>query len=277
MASAAICSKRVGAVGLVAATGAAVVEGDRAVGPRQRQPLQVPAVLVGAEALDQQHRRAAAATGDLVVDAGAVGRRRVRHVSSRPSPTAAASRARSRSGCRRTRRAAAGCAVGPGRPARARSVDRADGVRDGCVGPISMRADRPSGELAVAAGNTAVRVATAAPISAWSTRPTRRGCSVGDADITSSSPARSAPATSSGRASSPPRRRARAPIGAMSGRPTKRAGRPVSRVMARAAWIGGQRPPAGVDHDQRAGPRGETIDAADRPCSTAARPVDRRR
>ena len=54
--------------------------------PRQGQPLQVPAVLVGAEALDQQHRRAAAATGDLVVDAGPVGRRRIRHLSSRPSP-----------------------------------------------------------------------------------------------------------------------------------------------------------------------------------------------
>ena len=53
--------ERVGAVRLVAATGAAVVEGDRAVAARQRQPLQVPAVLVGAEALDQQHRRPAAA------------------------------------------------------------------------------------------------------------------------------------------------------------------------------------------------------------------------
>ena len=156
--------ERVGAVRLVAATGAAVVEGDRAVGPRQGQPLQVPAVLVGAEALDQQHRRAAAAAGDLVVDAGAVGRRRVRHVSSRPSrdsgsqssgvpvwvpPNSSSSRwmrcstwsasSSSISGPRRRR---------PGRIA----------------GPISMRADRPTASSPWPPGTPPARVATAAPI-----------------------------------------------------------------------------------------------------------------
>ena len=79
MASAAICSRRVAAVRLVAAPGAPVVEGDRLVAARQRQPLQVPAVLVGAEALDQQHRRPAPPARDPVVQPGAVLGGRVRH------------------------------------------------------------------------------------------------------------------------------------------------------------------------------------------------------
>ena len=65
--------ERVGPVRLVAAAGAPVVERDAAVPGSGGQALEVPAVLVGAETLDEQDRRAVGATGDAVVDAGAVG------------------------------------------------------------------------------------------------------------------------------------------------------------------------------------------------------------
>ncbi len=50
--------QRVGAERLVAAAGTPVVEGDRAVAAGEGRPLQGPAVDVGAEAVDQQHRLA---------------------------------------------------------------------------------------------------------------------------------------------------------------------------------------------------------------------------
>ena len=49
--------ERVGPVGLVAATGAPIVEGEGAERPGEPEPLQVPEMLVGAEALDEQRRR----------------------------------------------------------------------------------------------------------------------------------------------------------------------------------------------------------------------------
>ena len=81
--------QRVGAVRLVAAAGAAVVEGDRAIATGERQALQDPQVLVGAEALDHHHRRRAAAAGRAVVDADAVGGAHVGHQPNAPRSTPA--------------------------------------------------------------------------------------------------------------------------------------------------------------------------------------------
>ena len=64
---------RVHAERLVAASCAAVVERDHAVAASQREALHVPAVLVGAEALDHQHRGRAAPAECLVVKTSAVG------------------------------------------------------------------------------------------------------------------------------------------------------------------------------------------------------------
>ena len=59
--------------GLVAAAGTAVVERDDAVARREHEPLHVPAVLVGPEALDHQHRRCTGTAQHLVVQPDAVG------------------------------------------------------------------------------------------------------------------------------------------------------------------------------------------------------------
>ena len=95
-----------------------------------------------------------------------------------------------------------------GRRARARRAVHGDGAAGAPAVDSSMRALRVIGEIATAAGRTGEPTATAAPTRRWSMTPTACGSNTPAAPITTSSPARSAPATSSGRASRPPRRRA---------------------------------------------------------------------
>ena len=77
--------ERVLAEGLVAATRATIVERDRPVPGGQGDALEVPAVLVGTEALDQEHGWAARTAGLAVVQADAVGGSHVGHQTP-PSP-----------------------------------------------------------------------------------------------------------------------------------------------------------------------------------------------
>ena len=81
IASSAIWSSEYAPCGLSLRPEAAVVERDGVDRPGQPQPLEVPAMLVGAEALDEQHGRAASAARHAVVDASPVVSRRV-HVTS---------------------------------------------------------------------------------------------------------------------------------------------------------------------------------------------------
>jgi len=71
--------ERVLAVRLVAASRAPVVEGDAPVSRCGGESLEVPAVLVGAEALDEEDRGAVRPTGDAVVDTNSVGTAKVGH------------------------------------------------------------------------------------------------------------------------------------------------------------------------------------------------------
>ena len=108
---------------LVAAAGTAVVEGDDAVAQREDHALDVPTVLVHAEALDHQHRRCRGSSGHPVVDAAAVGGANVRHLSHHPSALATG-RVEFRCGRRRRNRAAGRPPLPPGGPTRARRAGR---------------------------------------------------------------------------------------------------------------------------------------------------------
>ena len=79
MASSAICSRLYAPNGLSLRPAPRLSKAIDPVAQREQVALHVPAVLVGAEALDHQHRRRAAAAEHLVVDADAVGRPGVGH------------------------------------------------------------------------------------------------------------------------------------------------------------------------------------------------------
>ena len=111
---------------LVAAPGAAVVEGDDAVAQREHEALDVPAVLVHAEALDHQQRRCRGPSGHAVVDATAVGAAHVRHVRRLPTPSSSVRRSSSLDVLRRSRRRRAGrAAAAAGSPGRSRCAPTA--------------------------------------------------------------------------------------------------------------------------------------------------------
>ena len=235
--------ERVGAVRLVAAAGAAVVEGDRAVAARQRQALQDPQVLVGAEPLDHHDRRGAACDRWCCSGCGCR-RRRARTASGERSPQRhprrAASRARCRSAGRRTRRssssirrcsasASSSSASGP-RRIRVRVDRRAELDAGGAA--QRRRAASPPGSTLDPGGDGGADQLDGRPA------PVRVVAAVRGAEHAPARPARSAPSNSAAIGSRPPSRCRSGPIGAMSGRPTKRTGRPTASPIASAANTG---------------------------------------
>ncbi len=228
--------ERVRAVRFVAASGTRL-SAQSSVPRSGGEPLEVPAVLVGAEALDEQDGRAVGSTGDAVVDPGAVRAANVGHqappsplsgsqssgVPVRMSPSSASSISMSRP----TWSASSSSLRGP---------RRRRGDRDGA--PISRRA-APTDRVRRRRCREDLDAGGERPAHERMVTDLAEPLVVRHAHDHELAGGERSPATSSGWSSKhAPIRRRRAPIGAASGRPTNRTGRSTVSLSANAEKIG---------------------------------------